>query len=326
MRDVAEPVERGTDSDPLARFIAPTLGNMATSEELREFLATRRARITPEQAGLPSLGHRRVPGLRREEVATLTGVSSEYYTRLERGNANGVSESVLESLARALQLDEAERAHLYNLVRASTPAARATRRPATARVRPAVQRLLDRMTDVPAFIQNGRLDMLAANALARALYCDLYDGAGVNDRTGIPNHGRFIFLDPRAADMYPEWDKAAGDTVTQLRAEAGRRPDDRDLNTLIGELSSRGPQFATLWATHNVRWHTTGTKKFRHRVAGDLELDYEAMALAADPGHVLITFTAAPDTASAQALAFLTSWAAAPISAEQSSDEAELLR
>src|SRR5436305_864750 len=138
--DVAEPGERGTDSDPLARFGAPTLGNMATSEELREFLATRRARITPQQAGIPSLGHRRVPGLRREEVATLTGVSSEYYTRLERGNANGVSESVLESLARALQLDDAERAHLYNLVRASTPAARATRRPSKSCVRPAVHR------------------------------------------------------------------------------------------------------------------------------------------------------------------------------------------
>ena len=299
----------------------PTLGNMATSEELREFLATRRARITPEQAGLPSLGHRRVPGLRREEVATLTGVSSEYYTRLERGNANGVSDSVLESLARALQLDDAERAHLYNLVRASTPSARATRRPSTSRVRPAVQRLLDRMTDVPAFVQNGRLDMLAANTLARALYCDLYDGAGVDDRTGVPNHGRFIFLDPRAADMYPDWNKAAGDTVTQLRAEAGRRPDDRDLNTLIGELSSHSPQFAALWATHNVRWHTTGSKKFHHRVAGDLELDYEAMELAADAGHVLVTFTAAADTASEQALAFLTSWAAAPTARDEPTDQ-----
>jgi transcriptional regulator with XRE-family HTH domain len=249
-----------------------------------------------------------------------TGVSSEYYIRLERGNANGVSESVLESLARALELDDAERAHLYNLVRASTPAARATRRPSTSRVRPAVQRLMDRMTDLPAFIQNGRLDMLAANPLARALYCDLYDGAGVDDRTGVPNHGRFIFLDARAADMYPDWNKVAGDTVSQLRAEAGRRPDDRYLNTLIGELSSRSPHFAALWATRNVRWHTTGTKKFHHRVAGDLELDYEAMQLAADPGHVLVTFTAAPDTESAQALAFLTNWAAAPTTTERASD------
>jgi transcriptional regulator with XRE-family HTH domain len=282
---------------------------MATSDELREFLATRRARITPQEAGLPSLGHRRVPGLRREEVATLTGVSSDYYTRLERGNANGVSESVLESLARALQLDDAERAHLYNLVRASSPAARASRRPSTAHVRPAVQRLLDRMGDVPAFIQNGRLDMIAANALARALYCDLYDGAGVDDRTGVPNHGRFVFLDPRSVDMYPDWTKAAGDTVTQLRAEAGRRPDDRDLSALIGELSSRSAQFADLWATHNVRWHTTGAKRFHHRVVGDLQLDYEAMELAAEPGHTLVTFTAAADTPSAEALAFLTSWA-----------------
>jgi transcriptional regulator with XRE-family HTH domain len=294
------------------------LGHVATSEELREFLATRRARITPQQAGLPSLGHRRVPGLRREEVATLTGVSSEYYTRLERGNANGVSESVLESLARALQLDDAERAHLYNLVRATSPAARASRRPSTTQVRPAVQRLLDRMSDVPAFIQNGRLDMLAANALARALYCDLYDGPGVDDRTGIPNHGRFIFLDSRSSDMYPDWTKAAGDAVTQLRAEAGRRPDDRELNELIGELCSCSAQFAALWSTHNVRWHTTGSKQFHHRIAGDLELDYEAMELAADPGHTLITFTAAPDTPASEALAFLASWAGSAASAPRS--------
>jgi transcriptional regulator with XRE-family HTH domain len=282
---------------------------MTASGELREFLATRRARISPQQAGLPTLGHRRVPGLRREEVATLTGVSAEYYTRLERGNAGGVSDSVLESLARALQLDDAERVHLYNLVRASAPSARAARRPSTARVRPAVQRLLDQMTEVPAFIQNGRLDMLAANTLARALYCDLYDGPAVDDRTGIPNHGRFLFLDPRSADMYPNWTKAAGDTVTQLRAEAGRRPDDRDLSALVGELSSRSPQFAALWATHNVRWHTTGSKQFHHRVAGDLELDYEAMELAGNPGHTLITFTAPADSPAEQALAFLRSWA-----------------
>jgi transcriptional regulator with XRE-family HTH domain len=282
---------------------------MAQSEELREFLATRRARISPQQAGLPSLGHRRVPGLRREEVAILTGVSAEYYTRLERGNAGGVSESVLESLARALQLDVAERAHLYNLVRASTPAARANRRPSTSRVRPGVQRLLDRMPSVPAFIQNGRLDMLAANTLARALYCDLYDGAAVDDHTGVPNHARFMFLDPRAVDMYPNWTRTAGDTVTQLRAEAGRRPDDRELNALIGLLSSRSPQFAALWATHNVRWHTTGSKQFHHRVAGDLTLDYEAMELPADPGHTLITFTAPAGSSAEQALAFLGSWA-----------------
>lgn len=286
---------------------------MTGADELREFLATRRARITPQQAGLPSLGHRRVPGLRREEVASLTGVSSEYYTRLERGNAKGVSDSVLESLARALQLDDAERAHLYNLIRASTPSARATRRPSTSRVRPAVQRLLDRMVDVPAFVQGGNLDMLAANTLARALYCDLYEGPALDDDTGIPNHGRFVFLDPGAVALYPNWNKAAGDVVTQLRAEAGRRPDDHDLHALIGELTSRSAQFAALWASHDVRWHTTGSKLFHHRVAGDLELDYEAMALAADPGHTLITFTAATDSPAEQALAFLASWADAAV-------------
>ncbi len=281
---------------------------MNRSDELREFLATRRARITPLQAGLPTLGHRRVPGLRREEVATLTGVSVEYYTRLERGNASGVSDSVLESLARALQLDEAERVHLYNLIRATAPSVRAARKPTPSRVRPTVQRLLDRMSEVPAFIQNGRLDLLAANRLARALYCDLYDGPAVDAHTGVPNHGRFLFLDPRAVDLYPDWDKAAGDAVTQLRAEAGRRPEDRELNALLGELGSRSPQFAALWATHNVRWHTTGSKHFHHRVAGELHLDYEAMAVAADPGHTLITFTAPLDSPTEQALTFLASW------------------
>ena len=179
------------------------------------------------------------------------------------------------------------------------------------------ERLLDRMTDVPAFIQNGRWSMLAADALARAL-----TATGRRRRcrrTHRRTQPRPTFLDPRAANV-PGLAQAAGDTVTQLRAEIGRRPDDRDLNTLIGELTSRSPQFAALWATRNVRWHTTGTKKFVHRVAGDLELDYEAMELAADAGHVLVTFTAAPDTASAQALAFLTSWSAAPTRADRVSE------
>ena len=287
------------------------MGAVDTRKDLREFLATRRARITPQQAGLPTYGgHRRVPGLRREEVALLAGVSVEYYTRLERGNANGVSDSVLEALVRVLRLDDAERAHLYDLTRGATTAARRRRRPVRTGVRPGVQRLLDVMTEVPAFVQNGRLDVPAANPLARALYADLFDGADPSESAGrTPNLGRYIFLDPRAVDFFPDWNRAASDAVTQLRAEVGRSPDDRELRELIGELTTRSQQFSTVWATHDVRWHTTGTKRFRHRVVGDLSLTYEGLALTADPGQTLITFTAEPGSPSQQALSFLASWA-----------------
>ena len=277
--------------------------------DLREFLSTRRAKVTPQQAGLPNYGgHRRVPGLRREEVALLAGVSVDYYTRLERGNARGVSDSVIEGLTRALQLDEAERAHLYDLIRTSNAAAApARRRPAQQRVRPGVQQLLDAMSDVPAFVQNGRLDVLAANTLARALYADLF--AGADPGGPAPNHARFTFLDPKATDFYPDWNRAAADGVALLRAEAGRNPDDRVLNELIGELTTRSEKFTALWATHNVRWHTTGTKRFHHPIVGDLALDYEGLELTADPGQTLITFTAPLDSPAQEALAFLASWA-----------------
>jgi transcriptional regulator with XRE-family HTH domain len=282
-----------------------------TRNDLREFLASRRAGITPQQAGVPIYGgRRRVPGLRREEVARLAGVSVEYYTRLERGNAQGVSDGVLEALARALQLDDAERAHLFDLVRAAHTTARARRRPVQQRVRPGVQRLLDAMTGVPAFVQNGRLDLLAANTLARALYAEVFDEVDQHVAGRLPNHARYTFLDPRAAEFYPDWKRAAADAVALLRAEAGRNPDDRVLTELIGELTTRSERFGALWATHNVRWHTTGTKHLRHRVVGELSLAYEGMELTADPGQTLITFTAEPGSPSHEALQFLASWAA----------------
>jgi len=289
----------------------PSLVLVDNRKELREFLISRRAKVTPEQAGLPTYGgHRRVPGLRREEVSLLAGVSVEYYTRLERGNAQGVSESVLESLARALQLDEAERAHLFDLARRTT-ATPARRRPAQ-RVRPGLQQLLDAMTDVPAFVQNGRLDVLAANALGRALYCDLYDDVVRGAAGRPPNHARYTFLDPRSEDFYPDWNLAARTGVALLRAEAGRRPDDRVLTELIGELTTRSDRFSALWAAHDVRRHTSGTKHFHHRVVGDLTLDYETLELPGDDGQALISYTAAPGSTSQQALRFLASWAAAP--------------
>jgi len=277
-----------------------------TKSEIREFLTSRRARITPQQAGLPVYGgSRRVPGLRREEVSLLAGVSVDYYTRLERGNMNGVSESVLEALARALQLDEAERAHLFDLARAAGPMARTRRRSAPKQVRPGVRRILDAMTGAPALVQNGRLDILAANALGQALYSELY-----THTTGPANHARFTFLDPRAHDFYPDWDRAANDGVALLRAEAGRNPYDRGLTDLVGELSTRSEAFRVRWAAHNVRLHQTGAKHFHHPVVGDLMLTFEMLELTADPGLNLLAYTAEPGSRSDEALKLLGSWAA----------------
>jgi transcriptional regulator with XRE-family HTH domain len=275
-----------------------------TRSEIREFLTTRRAKITPDQAGLRVYGGtRRVPGLRREEVALLAGVSVDYYTRLERGNMSGGSESVLEALARALQLDEAERAHLFDLARAAGPIARPRRRSTPGHVRPSVQRILDAMTDAPALVQNGRLDILAANRLGQALYSELY----IDPRRPV-NHARFTFLDPRAHDFYPDWDRAANDGVALLRAEAGRNPYDRGLTDLVGELSTRSEEFRVRWAAHNVRFHQTGAKHFHHPVVGDLSLTFEMLEFAADPGLNLLAYSAEPGSRSEEALNLLASW------------------
>jgi transcriptional regulator with XRE-family HTH domain len=281
--------------------------------EIREFLISRRARITPERAGLPWYSeHRRVPGLRREEVAMLSGISVDYYTRLERGNASGVSENVLEALARALQLDEAERAHLFDLARTAGPTTpRRRRRPSTQRVRPSVQRILDAITAAPAFVRNGRMDLLAANSLGRAFYSQHFDSAH-----RPPNSARFIFLDPRASDFYADWEQVATDAVAVLRSEAGRDPYDRDLSDLVGELSTRSDTFRTRWAAHNVRYHDTGSKRFHHPLVGELDLTYETMQLAADAGLMLFVYTAEPGSKSEQAMNLLASWAATTVEAE----------
>jgi transcriptional regulator with XRE-family HTH domain len=243
-------------------------------DEIRQFLTSRRARITPEQAGLPTYGgNRRVPGLRREEVALLAGVSVDYYTRLERGNLGGVSETVLDALAQALQLDEAERGHLFDLARAANTTARPRRRPAQRRVRPGIQRILDAVTDAPADLRNGRRDVLAANRLGCALYSELYI-----DPVRPANVARFVFLSPRARGFFPDWEGAANDLVANLRTEAGRNPHDRGLQDLVGELSTRSQEFRSRWAAHNVRYHHTGRKRLHHPVVGDLELTYEVLA------------------------------------------------
>lgn len=279
---------------------------MGNRDEVKAFLSSRRAKITPEQAGLATYSrNRRVPGLRRSEVADLAGVSVEYYAQLERGNLRGVSESVLDALARALQLDEAERAHLVDLAHAAGPAARARRKPPAQQVRPSVARILDGMTEVPAFVYNGRLDVLAANALATALFAPMFA-----DPARPANTARFNFLNPRARDFWINWERAADDSVAMLRTEAGRDPYDKALTDLVGELCTRSDAFRIRWAAHDVRLHRTGQKHLRHPVVGELHLSYEVMDLPGDPGLALIAFTADAGSPNDDALRLLASWAA----------------
>lgn len=273
---------------------------------IREFLASRRARITPEQAGLPAYGgNRRVKGLRREEVAMLAGMSIDYYVRLERGNLAGASDTVLEGLARALQLDDAERAHLFDLARAAEPTPARTRKTAPATVPASVQLVLDAVNDAPAWVRNARHDMLAANRMARALHAPL-----LADPRRPANSARFVYLDPASHDFFQDWERAADDIAAMLRSEAGRNPHDKLLIELIGELSTRSEDFRTRWAAHNVRFHRTGLKKFHHPVVGDLELTFEAMEFPAHPGLTLLVYVAPVGSPTADSLKLLASWAA----------------
>jgi transcriptional regulator with XRE-family HTH domain len=276
---------------------------------VREFLASRRARITPAQAGMPTFGERRrVPGLRREEVASLAGVSFDYYARLERGNLSGVSDSVLEALARALQLDEAERQHLFDLAKAaSVPASRSRpAKPSVARVRPAVLSILNGMTGTPAYVRNARLDILAANDLCLALY------DGVLVRENLPfNLARFMFLDPYAKAFFLDWDTIAQDMVGALRSQAGRDPSDRGLSDLIGELVTRSDGFAVRWARHDVRLHRTARKRLHSRVVGEIELTGDALDLPGD-GLTMIAYSADPGSRAEDQLKLLAAWSATP--------------
>ncbi len=277
---------------------------MDNRAEIRDFLATRRAKLTPERVGLPAGGRRRVPGLRREEVAVLAGVSTDWYIRLEKGHISGVSDDVLAAVARALQLTEAEREHLFNLARTAKPA-RTPRRRAKIQVPASVQRVMDSMTGTAAFVRNGRLDILAANQLGRALYAPVLDNPAHR-----ANIARFDFLDPRAGDFYPDHDGALTIAVALLRAETGRHPDDPDLTALIGELATHSEAFRTRWAAHDVRIHRGGIKTFHHPAVGHLELAYDSMDLIAAPGLILTAYTAEPATESADNLALLAAWAA----------------
>jgi transcriptional regulator with XRE-family HTH domain len=283
--------------------------------EVREFLISRRAKISPQQAGMPDIGARRVPGLRRGEVAALAGVSVEYYSKLERGAIAGVSASVLDAIARALQLDDAERAHLFHLAHAAdgtSAGMRPRRRPSKRWTpRPSLQWVLDRFT-APAIVRNGRMDLLATNHLGRAMHASLYEAAA----GGQPNFARFTFLNLDAArDFYPDWDGAADTCVAILRTEAGRDPHDKELHDLVGELSTRSDDFRRRWSAHNVRYHGAGTKHFHHREVGDLVLAYESVDMISDPGLTLTLYAAEPASPTAHALDLLASWTAVDVSA-----------
>lgn len=277
---------------------------MDTDQEIREFLTTRRARLTPERAGLPTYGRtRRVQGLRREEVALLAGISVEYYTRLERGNVRGVSEDVLESVSRALQLDDAEHAHLVDLVRTANQERPPRKAAAPATVRPSVRRIVDALGRMPAFVANGRLDILYANPLAEALYSEHF-----RDPARPVNTARFMFLDPRARTFYPDWETNMRDAVAALHGEAGRNPHDRGLHDLIGLLSTRSEEFRVQWARHDVRFHRSGTKRMHHPLVGDLTLSYERLDLPSDPGLAIVTYSAEPASRSEERLDELGEW------------------
>jgi transcriptional regulator with XRE-family HTH domain len=292
---------------------------MDNKAEVREFLMSRRANVTPEAAGLQTGPNRRVPGLRRSEVANLAGVSVEYYARLERGTIAGASASVLDAIARALQFDDTERAHLLDLARAADgiPTSGRPRRRTSKSAAPrlSLQWALDSITDGVAFVRNQRQDLLATNELGKAFYSPVLGDGG---RT--PNLARFQFLDPASRDFYPEWDLFAEMCVSIMRAEAGRDPFDKGLQDLVGELSTRSDVFRTLWGAHNVRTHGSGIKRFNHPVVGEVSLAYEELVITADPGSILMVYTAEPGSPSAEQLRLLGSWAADHVGIQRRSE------
>ncbi|MBL3681917.1 helix-turn-helix transcriptional regulator [Leucobacter aridicollis] len=289
---------------------------MDNRAEVREFLTSRRARVTPDEVGLPAGTNRRVEGLRRTEVATLAGVSVEYYTKLERGSISGASPEILDAISKGLRLDDAERAHLFDLAHAASPVARPPRRrnPKSWQPHTSLQWMLDAVTGGPAFVRNGRMDILATNTLARAFYKEVFDMPG-RIQGQPPNIARFTFLDERAHDFYPDWEVFADVTVAILRTEAGRDPHNKELHDLIGELSTRSTDFRARWGAHNVRHHGTGFKTFHHAVVGEMTLAYEGMEMESEPGLSITIYAAEPGSESAEKLHLLASWAASEYAA-----------
>ncbi|GHF12228.1 transcriptional regulator [Streptomyces spiralis] len=279
--------------------------------DIRDFLISRRAKLSPERVGLPTSRRRRVPGLRREEVAALAGVSTEWYTRLERGHIGGVSEDVLEAVAQALLLNDDERTYLLDLARAARPTRRRSHRRRDVRIPSSVQWMVDSMTMAPAFVRIGRLDIVASNALCRALYSPMFHSDTTRDR-GFANFPRYFFLDPGSRDFFVDWEEGARTTVAVLRAEAGREPHDRALRELVGELSTLSPDFRTMWASHDVRIRHEGVKRLNHPEVGGLEMTFRSLNLPLPQRavHDLIIYAAEPGTPSEDRLRLLASWTA----------------
>ena len=279
---------------------------MDRSSEIRDFLTSRRARVTPEQAGVPAFaGVRRVPGLRREELAHAAGISVDYYNRLERGKSTSASPEILEAIARTLQLDQTEQDHLFDLFSTNrrTPR-RPTRRARQLTIRPTLQRLIDGL-DMPAFVESPRLDVLATNHLGRALY-SLPGG-----ETVLPfNVARFLFLNPRATDFYLDWETMARNQVALLRTEMGRDPSHPELIQLVGELSTHSERFRNLWAAHDVRQYREGPKRFHHPMVGDLDFIGESLDVSNTPGLFVLAYTVEPGSKTAEAMSLMGSWTA----------------
>ncbi|MGV1010430.1 MAG: helix-turn-helix transcriptional regulator [Dermatophilaceae bacterium] len=285
--------------------------------EVAQFLRSRRDRITPDEAGIIGGGRRRVPGLRREEVAMLTHVSAEYYARMERGDLSGVSPEVLDSLSQALRLDEAEAAHLHDLARAAGPRPpRRRKRPGEQTVRPSLRRFLDAITGAPAWIRDRRMNIVTANPLGRALYAPI-----INDQASGANTARFMFLNPEAEEFFPDWEHGADEIAGTLRSYAGHSPHDKGLTDLIGELVTRSDEFRIRWARHNVRFHRLGIKRIHHPLVGDLELDYEALDMPANPDWFLFAHTAEPGSPTDERLQLLGSLAATDTEHSDSHDD-----
>lgn len=271
--------------------------------ELSEFLRTRRARLKPEDVGLPDFGrHRRVPGLRREELSQLAGVSVAYYTRLEQGNGRNVSAEVLDAIARALRLTDAERAHLTHLAKPKQHKKKTTAR--TEQVRGSIRQLLDSI-DVPAYVSGRRSDIVAWNRMAAAVFGDWAE-LPAQER----NWARLVFLRPEYRDLFVPWEQKATDMVSYLRMDAGCHPDDPRLSALVGELSVKSEEFRRLWATHDVKEKNFGVKQLRHPLVGELTLNFESFPLSDGTEQVLVTYHAEPGSPSAEALRLLASWGA----------------
>ncbi|SMD25351.1 Helix-turn-helix domain-containing protein [Kibdelosporangium aridum] len=277
-----------------------------TNRELADFLRRARSQIDPARAGLPPDGRvRRVPGLRREEVALLAGVSTDYYARLEQGRRITPSAAVVEAIGRALGLDAAGRAHLEDLFGLTTASAPRRARDVQ-RVRPGLYQLLDSLDGEPALVLGRRTDILAANRMAKALFAD-FDQLPPRQR----NYARWMLLSQDARSLFVDWQDQARAAVESLRFEVGRDSDDRATADLVAELREHSREFDQWWEQHRVHQRTHGSKRLRHPIVGDLTVEYETLALPGDPDTTLYIYTTEAESPSRRAMNLLASWAAA---------------